>query len=92
MEELSEMMAMSRSNLYKKMTAVTGRTPLEFIRCIRMREGRKRLDAGETSVSQIAYAIGMSPKQFAKYFKDETGMTPSQYIKNGRPADNASEM
>ena len=91
-EELSEMMAMSRSNLYKKMTAVTGRTPLEFIRCIRMREGRKRLDAGETSVSQIAYAIGMSPKQFAKYFKDETGMTPSQYIKNGRPADNASEM
>ena len=80
-EELSEAMGMSRSNLYKKMTAVTGNTPLEFIRCIRMREGRKMLDAGETSISQIAYRVGMSPKQFSKYFKDETGMTPTQYLK-----------
>lgn len=80
-EELSEAMGMSRSNLYKKMTAVTGNTPLEFIRCIRMREGRKMLNAGETSISQIAYRVGMSPKQFSKYFKDETGMTPTQYLK-----------
>lgn len=80
-EELSAALTMSRSNLYKKMMAVAGQTPLEFIRRIRMREGRKLLDGGETSVSQIAYAIGMSPKQFSKYFKDETGMTPTQYIK-----------
>lgn len=80
-EQLSEEMAMSRSNLYKRMTAVAGQTPLEFIRGIRMREGRRLLDTGETSISQIAYSIGMSPKQFAKYFKDETGMTPSAYLR-----------
>ena len=84
-EKLSELMNMSRSNLYKKMTAVTGRTPLEFIRTIRPREGRRLLDSGESSVSQIAYRIGMSPKQFSKYFKDETGCTPSQYLKRDLP-------
>lgn len=82
-EKLSEQMAMSRSSLYKKMTAVTGQTPLEFIRTIRLREGRRLLDTGESSISQIAYRIGMSPKQFSKYFKDETGLTPSQYLKRG---------
>lgn len=91
-EKLSELMNMSRSNLYKKMTAVTGQTPLEFIRTIRLREGRRLLDSGESSVSQIAYRIGMSPKQFSKYFKDNTGYTPSQYLKrDNRPSPSDSE-
>ena len=81
-ERLSELLLMSRSGLYKKMTAVTGQTPLEFIRMVRMREGRRLLDSGESSIAQIAYCVGMSPKQFSKYFKDETGLTPSQYLRN----------
>ena len=78
---MSELLSMSRSGLYKKLTAVTGLTPLEFIRMVRMREGRRLLDSGESSIAQIAYRIGMSPKQFSKYFKDETGLTPSQYLR-----------
>ena len=81
-ERLSELLLMSRSGLYKKMTAVTGQTPLEFIRMVRMREGRRLLDSGESSIAQIAYCVGMSPKQFSKYFKDETGLTPSQCLRN----------
>ncbi len=80
-EKMSELLSMSRSGLYKKLTAVTGLTPLEFIRMVRMREGRRLLDSGESSIAQIAYRIGMSPKQFSKYFKDETGLTPSQYLR-----------
>lgn len=42
------------------------------------------LEAGETSVSQIAWSVGFSPKQFSKYFKDEYGCLPSEYLKHIR--------
>ena len=79
-EALSAAMSMSRSNLYKRINELTRKTPIEFIRLIRIREGKKILDSGESSVSQAAYSVGMSPKQFAKYFKEEYGMLPSRYV------------
>lgn len=80
-ERLSEALAMSRSNLYKKIQALTDKTPIEFIRLIRIREGKKLLDEGEeTGVAQAAYRVGLSPKQFSKYFKEEYGTLPSVYI------------
>lgn len=89
-EALSAAMSMSRSNLYKRINELTRKTPIEFIRLIRIREGKKILDSGESSVSQAAYSVGMSPKQFAKYFKEEYGMLPSRYVSSLKcpaPAD-----
>ena len=73
-------MSMSRSNLYKKLQGITGKTPVEFIRLIRIREGKRLLDSEGGQISQTAYRVGISPKQFARYFKEEYGVLPSEYI------------
>ena len=80
-ENFSEEMNMSRSALYKKLMAATGKSPLEFMRSIRLKHGLAYLQTGDLSISEIAYNIGLSPKQFAKFFKEEYGCLPSQYKK-----------
>lgn len=76
-EQLCDELGMSRSNLYKKLMAITGLSPLHFIRTLRIKRGRQLLEQGGYQVSQVAYQIGFSPKQFAKYFKEEYGLSPS---------------
>ena len=71
-------MAMSRSSLYKKLMAITGMSPIRFVRTIRIKRGRQLLETSGESISQIAYKTGLSPKQFAKYFKEEYGFSPSE--------------
>lgn len=80
-ENFSEEMNLSRSALYKKLMATTGKSPLEFMRAIRLKHGLAHLQNGDLSISEIAYNIGLSPKQFAKFFKEEYGCLPSQYKK-----------
>lgn len=80
-DELSTALGMSRAYLYKRLTALTGISPSEFIRMIRVKRGKQYLDQSGEAVSQIAWKVGLSPKQFAKYFKDEYGVLPSQYLK-----------
>lgn len=79
-EDLSSDLGISRSGLYKKLTFITGKSPIEFIRIMRLKKGREMLERGEDSVSQVAWSVGFSPKQFSKYFKDEFGCLPSEYI------------
>lgn len=77
-EQFCDDMAMSRSSLYKKLMAITGMSPIHFVRTIRIKRGRQLLETSGESISQIAYRIGLSPKQFAKYFKEEYGFSPSE--------------
>jgi DNA-binding response OmpR family regulator len=79
-ESLCTALSISRSGLYKKMVILTGKSPLEYLRIMRLEKGRDMLDNGETSISQIAWNVGYSPKQFSKHFKDEFGCLPSEYI------------
>ena len=82
-EELSSHLGMSRVNLYKKMKAVTGKTPIEFIRLIRLKRAAQMLRESQLNVSEIAYQLGFnSPKYFSKYFKEEFGILPSVYQLN----------
>ena len=78
-EAFGEAMCMSRSALYKKLMAISGRSPLEFMRIIRLRHGFTLVRQGGLTVSEVAYKVGMSPKQFAKFFKEEYGSLPSKY-------------
>lgn len=80
-ENFSSELGISRSGLYKKLVYITGKSPIEFIRMMRMKKAVEMLAEGETSVSQIAWKIGFSPKQFTRYFKEEFGCTPSEYIR-----------
>ena len=83
-EDFGAQMGMSRSNLYKRMMAVTGKSPLDFLRDIRLKRGLELLDGSDLGISQIAYSIGLSPKQFSKVFKEVYGCLPSQYRKMPR--------
>jgi len=80
-EQLGSALAMSRSGLYKKLMAITGLSPLLFIRTLRIKRGRQLLEQSGESVSQVAYRIGLSPKQFAKYFREAYGQLPSEFLK-----------
>ena len=82
-EELSSEMGVHRSQLYKKLQHLTGRTPIQFIRLLRLKRGRQLLEQSGLYVSEIAYQVGFnSPRVFSKYFKTEFGMTPDEYKSN----------
>ena len=79
-EELSHEVGMSRVHLYKKLLQITGKTPIEFIRVIRLKRAAQLLRESQQNVSEIAYQLGFNnPKYFSKYFKDEFGVLPSVY-------------
>ena len=79
-EELSHELGMSRVHLYKKLLQITGKTPIEFIRIIRLKRAAQLLRESQQNVSEIAYQLGFNnPKYFSKYFKDEFGVLPSVY-------------
>ena len=83
-EDLSLEIGISRSGLYKKMMFITGKSPIEFIRTIKIKKGRNMIEEGETSISQVAWSVGFSPKQFSRYFKEEYGCLPSEFLKHIR--------
>ena len=79
-EELSHELGMSRVHLYKKLLQITGKTPIEFIRIIRLKRAAQLLRESQQNVSEVAYQVGFNnPKYFSKYFKDEFGILPSVY-------------
>lgn len=82
-EDFSRLMLVSRSSLYKKLTALTGQSPLEFIRKIRLRRGRELLASRGLTIAEVAYSVGLSPKQFSKFFKEEYGVLPSRINDDG---------
>lgn len=90
-EELSEKLCMHRTNLYKKMQFISGKSPAQFIRMMRLKRGKQLLSRGNVLISQVAYQVGFNdPKKFAKYFKEEFGMYPSEYAKSMSKVDRKS--
>ena len=80
-ETLADHVAMSRSTLYKKLMAITGQGPSEFIRTIRIKRGKALLETSQMQVTEIAYAVGFTTvKSFTMNFKAEYGMTPSEFL------------
>lgn len=79
--QLSSAVGMTRGHLYKKLMAITGKSPVEFIRIIKMKRGKSLLDQGKTNISEVADMVGFSAKMFAHYFKMMYGSTPSDYLR-----------
>lgn len=79
-EELAQQLGMSRVHLYKKLSALTGKSPIEFIRLLRLKRATQYLAESQLTIAEIAYKLGFNnPKYFSKYFKEEFGMLPSEY-------------
>ena len=79
---LSDKMCMSGSTLYRKMKALTGLSTNEYIRKVKMQNAERLLLEGKYNISEIAYKVGMnSTGYFRQCFKDEFGVSPSDYLK-----------
>jgi len=82
-EILCEILGLSRGHLYKKLMAIIGKGPSEFIRVVRLKRGKQLLGRSQLQIAEIAYEVGFnSPKHFTKKFKDEFGMSPTEYIRS----------
>ena len=79
---LSDKMCMSGSTLYRKMKALTGLSTNEYIRKVKMENAERLLLEGKFNISEIAYKVGMnSTGYFRQCFKEEFGVSPSDYLK-----------
>ncbi len=64
------------------MKALTGLSTNEYIRKVKMQNAERLLLEGKYNISEIAYKIGMnSTGYFRQCFKDEFGVSPSDYLK-----------
>lgn len=79
-EELGKEVGLSRVHLFRKIKAISGESPSDFVKKIKLQKGKALLEQGELSVSEIAYEIGFSsPGNFSTAYKKFFGATPVQF-------------
>jgi YesN/AraC family two-component response regulator len=78
-EDLSRRLALSPRQLHRKLAALTGQSPSDFIRGIRLEKAKEFLQTQKMNVSEAAYATGFEdPKYFSRVFKKAYGLPPSK--------------
>lgn len=81
-EDIGEEMCLSRVQLYRKVKALTGKSPVEIIREERLRRGHQLLADSSLTISEIAYRVGFSsPSYFTKCYKDFFGKAPTEVMR-----------
>ena len=81
-EELSQMLGLSRVHVYRKIKKLTGMSVSEFVSSIKLKLSLNLIKTSGKTIAEIAYEVGFSsPSYFTKCFKDQFGMSPSEYSK-----------
>ena len=81
-DELSKIIGISRSALYKKIKLITDMSTTEFVRFVKLNEAIILFKQNRFTIEQVTYMVGFSdPKYFRNCFKSVYGKTPSDYIK-----------
>lgn len=79
-DDLVREMSVSRSVFFKKLKSLTGFSPIEFIKEMRVKRAAQLIETGEFNMTQITYMVGINdPRYFSKCFKQRFGMTPTEY-------------
>jgi signal transduction histidine kinase/ligand-binding sensor domain-containing protein/DNA-binding response OmpR family regulator len=92
-EKLSSEFGISRAHLYNKLVALTGKTPIEYIRILRIRRAAQLLEKSQLTVMEIAYKVGFNdPRYFTKHFKSEYMMTPTEFAKKNYSPSNEKDI
>lgn len=79
-EQFAMDMSSSKSTLHRKLKSLTGLSPWEFIRNIRLKHAAQMLKNSVGNVSEISFKVGFNdPKYFSRCFKTEFGMTPKEF-------------
>ena len=82
MPELCRQLAMSRTNLFRKITALTGKSATRFIRRVRLEKSKELLETTDLSISEITFQTGFrSAAYFSRVFKEAFGKPPSDFRK-----------
>lgn len=82
-DELAKRFYMSRSNFHKKVKRVTGKTPNDYIKIIRLNKSAELLATEKYQVVEVCYMVGFNtPSYFSKCFQDYFHILPNEYIKN----------
>ena len=82
-DTLAEQMNMSRSNFYRKIKALSGMSPNDYLKTLRMNRAAELIVSG-TRISEVAAQVGFtSSSYFAKCFKAQYGVLPKEYT--GQP-------
>lgn len=77
---LCEQMGLGNKSVYRKLKQLTGQTPVEYIKSIRMKKAAMLLGQQKFTVSEVMYRVGFSnTSYFSKCFQAEFGVTPRQY-------------
>ena len=83
-ERLGEEVGLSRVQLYRKVKALTGQTPVDLLKKARLERARLLVEKTDKSISEIAYEVGFTaPSYFNKCFKDEFGVCPGVLRERG---------
>ena len=80
-EEFGNEVGMSRSQIHRKLKALSGKSASVFLRSVRLAKAKKMMEEQKGNISEIAYLVGFSsPSYFTKCFKDEFGYPPSDLV------------
>ena len=79
-DELVDEMGMGRTVFFNKLKSMTGLSPVEFIREMRIKRAAQLLEERKYNITEVTYMVGMNDSRyFAKCFKNTYGVTPSEY-------------
>ena len=80
MENLASELNMSHSSFHRKLKGLTGLTPVEFVRLIRLKKAAVLLSSGSYRVNEVAYMVGFcKPSYFSALFKKQFGVLPKDF-------------
>lgn len=83
-DDFANSMKLGRTVFYRKVRGVTGYSPNEYIRIMRMKKAAALLQDATITIAEVAYQVGMNdPFYFSKCFKQQFGVSPSTYRKEG---------
>jgi YesN/AraC family two-component response regulator len=81
-DDLVDEMNMGRTVFFNKLKSMTGLSPVEFIREMRIKRAAKLLEEKQYNITEVTYMVGMNDSRyFSKCFKTTYGVTPSEYRK-----------
>ncbi len=91
LDEIADMMGLGRTMFYRKVKGITGYSPNEYIRIMRMKKAAELLLESQYNVAEVSYKVGIDdPFYFSKCFKKQFGVSPSAYAQ-GKTASTNSE-
>ena len=88
--DFAGIMGLGRTVFYKKVRGVTGYSPYEYLRVMRLKKAAEMLLTEDLTIAEVAYSVGINdPFYFSKCFKNQFGVSPSAYRKKLPEGENA---